>query len=942
MSRSSSSSSERATQGAKDTFETFVKPSLGDSDAEGQAQLEHKAIPSEKTHVDQQILIKRQIRDDILDQELEHHEETVMTESLIGDLTPKPKVAFGDEPDSKVEDVTTVAAEFVESLTEQAMKMSEEIIRSREELLEEGNKVLAAKEAARDFLDEMNQKAIEIAEQISRTASEEDVIGTKQRHSVEISDGELETDMAEFRQELEARVEYPADFRLITSFYAHYVRDLDEYPTDDDTEVAHRQGGQVETRLEPDQEDIWAAEAQNLSLQSFEPRIKKSDESSSKTSTTNRNSGTDWSSDAYLTAAESSSRSRPSSSDVDLMLSAQSGRSSTVTTEYETAHSSHDTSYHTAVSSLTSKESLRSTDISEASTGGNLASYEISETSETLMDAALDYERLTPSGAPEDEEPQTPDSPEVMPHMVRSAEMIFEQPKEEGSNLEDSRENLGASVLTISSNSEATVVTTQPPDEPPLIQIEHKAVEHSDSVFSDSGKSSESKAVSFEPNVSFETYTQRSVDSAEYDSRPESELKDFESRPHSISEAMLSDPPPRPQSKEDMSDPETGSTLKIRDPFARPITPEPPEKVVVKDTVEFSEEALEEAEIAFSKHFTQVVEESSLEFERLEEVPEVQIMTAVDLESPEVLDEPKWSEGDDYQYMYNQPLDQIAEEDEESHDLSKLRETLNNTGDFEIQRRNLVLKGDDNSSMSSLQEFENLEAQVLGSGTLSRGSMGSQDSLETPSKSHLRKVVVKDDNSVHSASSLTEFETMEEACQEAENIEKRAKEQEDVLSEIEEGHESQISESSDSCETMSEGAADEDEVDDPEEFEARLFQIDEIIKQAQTNVEQFDSAMSISQQSVPLEDILGAAPSTKKVVDTLSSAEDSDSLEVQLLPDSGVDSSAAQQEVMQASIDSLDLKQKVDGVMQLSTDSIDKGGPRWSSARTASRTSSPS
>merc|ERR1712038_1882205 len=109
--------------------------------------------------------------------------------------------------------------------------------------------------------------------------------------------------------------------------------------------------------------------------------------------------------------------------------------------------------------------------------------------------------------------------------------------------------------------------------------------------------------------------------------------------------------------------------------------------------------------------------------------------------------------------------------------------------------------------------------------------------------------------SVDSSSSLQEFENMEEACQEAEAVESRAKEQEEVLSEIEEGHESQLSEScSDTCETISEGGAQEGEVDDvedPEEFEARLFQIDEIIKQAQTNVEQFDQSvvMSLSSQS---------------------------------------------------------------------------------------------
>ena len=106
---------------------------------------------------------------------------------------------------------------------------------------------------------------------------------------------------------------------------------------------------------------------------------------------------------------------------------------------------------------------------------------------------------------------------------------------------------------------------------------------------------------------------QKSIDS-EYGSRPESELKDFESRPQSTTEYVLSrssSEDQRPVSKEGMSDPEVSSTLKVNEPYIRPITPEPPKKDATKDTVEFSKEALEEAEIAFSKHFTQVVEESA-------------------------------------------------------------------------------------------------------------------------------------------------------------------------------------------------------------------------------------------------------------------------------------------------------------------------------------------
>ena len=139
-------------------------------------------------------------------------------------------------------------------------------------------------------------------------------------------------------------------------------------------------------------------------------------------------------------------------------------------------------------------------------------------------------------------------------------------------------------------------------------------------------------------------------------------------------------------------------------------------------------------------------------------------------------------------------------------------------------KRQIAIRGekDDDSSMSSLQEFEKLEQDLtnFGSGSESRGSLGSQDSLDVLgnnstsgiSKGKKKQIlnVADDAVSVDSTTSLKDFEHMEEACKEAETIEKKAKEQEDVLSEIEEGHESQYSES-DSCETLSEGGNSDDE-----------------------------------------------------------------------------------------------------------------------------------
>merc|ERR1719412_118759 len=209
-------------------------------------------------------------------------------------------------------------------------------------------------------------------------------------------------------------------------------------------------------------------------------------------------------------------------------------------------------------------------------------------------------------------------------------------------------------------------------------------------------------------------------------------------------------------------------------------------------------------------------------------------------------DLPSSTEGEVMAYAYNPPLDQIIEEEEEPEDthLQHLKESLSSTPEFEKMHERLCLKlGEkENSSTSSLQEFETLEQQMH-SGTVSRGSLGSADSLELagpvavklPYKKTFHSKLSAETSSQGSSGSLQEFEQMEDACQAAETLEHKAKNQELVLSEIEEGHESQISES-ESCETLSQGG----KSDDSAEFTHRMHQIDEIIRQAQTNVETFD------------------------------------------------------------------------------------------------------
>lgn len=174
--------------------------------------------------------------------------------------------------------------------------------------------------------------------------------------------------------------------------------------------------------------------------------------------------------------------------------------------------------------------------------------------------------------------------------------------------------------------------------------------------------------------------------------------------------------------------------------------------------------------------------------------------------------------------------------------FGSVKESLSSTPEYDVLagRKFFTRSGEhDDVSMSSLQEFEQLEHQIALEAARKR-SHGSQDSLNGNNKRYSHSGQGDD----VSLSSLKEFEGLETACIEAAKIEIRAKEEEALLSEIEEGHESQVSES-ESCETMSVGDAGGivggggGESVDSDDYEKRMFEIDEIIRQAQSNVERF-------------------------------------------------------------------------------------------------------
>lgn len=116
------------------------------------------------------------------------------------------------------------------------------------------------------------------------------------------------------------------------------------------------------------------------------------------------------SSESHYHSFDHTSSSRPCSSDVDGLLAGSS--------EYESAISVPSNEYHTAISSLSSRESMKSLD-SESS--GNLASVENSEASETLIASTgdLDFDQDGTGSMLEDEDKIESYEQDIPMHIIR-------------------------------------------------------------------------------------------------------------------------------------------------------------------------------------------------------------------------------------------------------------------------------------------------------------------------------------------------------------------------------------------------------------------------------------------------------------------------------------------------------------------------------------------
>uniref|UniRef100_A0AAG5CRU0 Uncharacterized protein n=1 Tax=Anopheles atroparvus TaxID=41427 RepID=A0AAG5CRU0_ANOAO len=140
------------------------------------------------------------------------------------------------------------------------------------------------------------------------------------------------------------------------------------------------------------------------------------------------------------------------------------------------------------------------------------------------------------------------------------------------------------------------------------------------------------------------------------------------------------------------------------------------------------------------------------------------------------------AETQNFRYPYEDRLEDIKEEDTDfevgSSRIGSIKDSFSSTPDYDLLAKRMASREHDDISMSSLQEFENLEHVI----SLENRKMqqGSQDSLSNGSftRRFVQRGAHGDDISL---SSLKEFEGLENACIEAHLIEIKAKEEAALL-----------------------------------------------------------------------------------------------------------------------------------------------------------------
>lgn len=236
--------------------------------------------------------------------------------------------------------------------------------------------------------------------------------------------------------------------------------------------------------------------------------------------------------------------------------------------------------------------------------------------------------------------------------------------------------------------------------------------------------------------------------------------------------------------------------------------------------------------------------------------------------------------------------------------VGSMRGSFGSTPDYDVLtgKKYFTRPSDhDNVSLSSLQEFENLESAVAAENS-KRLQCGSHDSVNNGSLPRRYMTSRSGHGDDISLSSLKDFEGLEKACREAHLIELRAREEEDLLE-----HESP--ENKYKLESLPRTRIDTStagsfnaSTSGSDDYEKRIKEIDEIIRIAQSNVEKFDrqddTTEDISQIEITDVEKIG----TQVGVQSISKPEEPETV----LP------LQRESNVMETSTDSLELEDNMD------------------------------
>ncbi|XP_076175196.1 uncharacterized protein LOC143150636 isoform X2 [Ptiloglossa arizonensis] len=705
---------------------------------------------------------------------------------------------------------------------------------------------------------------------------------------------------------------------------------------------------------------------------------------------------------------EIGSGSRPSSSDIEALQSG--GVLSTTASEYETAmmsfehsSSSKQTSqeYHTAATTMSSRESMKSlTSLSS----GHLGSIDsTSELSETLVASEADVEKEEPEedfkGSFEEEPTEQSDSSgseipidELMDkidshvpyRMKRSSEMIFPQ-------LEDSDATLGVEYIEESTPKDAKGIdfatSTVTPTSGTL-----QSVDIMTSRVSEDGVQSVCTQV-----ISIQTATDIDKPLTEVESKA-SELeaieKDAETAldTHTIEPAFLEQKyiatGPLNESFEISVQTSTSSMIQqgsmstsstsgvsvstVIEQETRSRHSPDSDSFVIVDKPDIIDDFIVVEEVAreveefdsegqsirissipqvssknYDRDLENLITESKTEFQALSSQPSKN-NELFDFESQE--SPPQASNDDQYSQSYSDeeqyeggkkwiemqfhadarvydieydrgPLEDIKEEEitdfeagssrfgslgshkESIGSVGSMRGSLGSTPDYDIlaSKKYFVKPSDhDNVSLSSLQEFENLESAVAAENS-KKLQCGSHDSINNGSLPKRYAASRSGHGDDVSLSSLKDFEGLEKACREAHLIELRAREEEDLLEHESPENKYKLESLSRTRVETTVVASFNPSTSGSDDYEKRIKEIDEIIRIAQSNVEKFDRQDDTTEDISQIEIMDVEKPGVQAPAQSASKQEETKDINLQ-----------KESNIMETSTDSLELEDNTD------------------------------